>query len=503
MRRTINTIRLAALLAALPLAGTAAAQDAGHLRLEVRYDAYGTVAADPAWIRALDCLSDGGVRIDSVRIAATTSPDGAAADNDVLSARRAMSLKEEVSGKFGSGYPCRAEALGEDWGAAEEFVESTDDAAVAPWRSRLLDAIRTEADPDRRLWRCRSLGGGRPWNVVAWATYAASRRGTVDVWYSTLSPEDARRDGSFPPALSEAAAADPSDNPSGAGSNFPLALSSSVVSGALSPVSDTASVHDSIGAAELPAPLDTMYAIGVSSTGEEPFTNNVTALSEMPRDDAAASNAAAPQGAGRPGEETVTPGAGYPAVESAPGSPAFRDWRWMIRTNTLLPLLNAGVGVTTGPRGRFTVGADVYYPWLRLVENESWCVEALAVSVEAGWTFRDGTDPLRRGTGFGLQLGAAAGLYDFGVKYKGVQGEGAAAWVGASWTWAVARGRLRLGIHAAGGVLLTQYRVYEVYEGAAWREGDFSHNMVYYGPLKAELRLGFPLWFDKKMEVKR
>ena len=130
-------------------------------------------------------------------------------------------------------------------------------------------------------------------------------------------------------------------------------------------------------------------------------------------------------------------------------------------------------------------------------------MEALAASVEAGWTFRDGTDPRRRGTGFGLQLGAAAGLYDFGVNYRGVQGEGAAAWVGASWTWAMARGRLRLGIHAAGGVLLTQYRVYDVYEGAAWREGDFSHNMVYYGPLKAELRLGFPLWFDKKMEVKR
>ena len=488
MRRTINTIRLAALLAVLPLAGTAAAQDAGHLRVEVRYGAYGT--------------SDGGVRIDSVRIAATTSPDGAASDNAVLSEKRAMSLKEEVSALLGTGFPCRAEALGEDWGAAEEFVESTDDAAVASWRSRLLDAIRTEADPDRRPWRCRSLGGGRPWGVVAWATYAASRRGTVDVWYSTLSPEAARQDGSFLADFSESAAAAPSDNNVGAGSNFPLALSSSVVSGALFPVFNLAATKDSIARAASPEVPKRAFVAMSSRKGKESVEENVTAMSEMPRDDAATSNAAAPQGAGRPGEETVTPGAGHPAVESAPGSPAFRDWRWMLRTNTLLPLLNAGVSVTTGPRCRFTIGADVYYPWLRLVENESWCIEALAASVEAGWTFRDGTDPARRGTGFGLQLGLAAGYYDFGIRYEGIQGEGAMAYVGASWTWAVARGRIRLGIHAAGGVLLTQYRAYEVYDGAAWREGDFSHNMIYYGPLKAELRLGFPLWYDKKKEVK-
>ena len=505
MRKLTNTIRLAALLAALPLAGTAAAQDAGHLRLEVRYAAYGTVSSDPAWATALDSLVSGGVRIDSVRIAATTSPDGPSADNDALSGQRALSLKEEVLRRLGSSFPLEALGLGEDWEAVEEFVSTTDDATVASHRAEMLRTMRSVVDPDRRLWLCRGIGEGRPWEVVAWATYPATRCAVVDVWFTESPKEDRPEDAAI--MATGRTAAVPSDNIMGAGNPLPLALSSSVISGAFFPVFDLDAIKDSIARVASPEAPKKAFALSSPSKAEGFIQNDVTSLSEMPRDDAAAPRtAAAPQGAVRPGEETVTPGAGDPARESAPeapASPAGRDWRWQLRTNTLLPLLNAGVGVTTGPKGRFTIGADVYYPWLRLVENDSWCVEALAASVEAGWTFRDGTDPARRGTGLGVQIGAAAGYYDLGVRYKGVQGEGAAAWVGASWTWAVARGRLRLGIHAAGGVLLTQYRVYEVYEGAAWREGDFSHNMVYYGPLKAELRLGIPLWVDKKMEVKR
>ena len=186
----------------------------------------------------------------------------------------------------------------------------------------------------------------------------------------------------------------------------------------------------------------------------------------------------------------------------APAVAAVRDWRWQIHTNTLLPLLNGGVAYTAGPRGRLSFGLAAYWPWLRLIETPTWCIEALAATAEARWTFRDGTDARRRGTGPSLALVAAAGYYDLGIHAEGVQGEGAAAMVDAAWTWAVAKGRLRLGLHVAGGYAVTQYREYTVYDGRAYRDGAYARNVTYWGPLKAELRLSFPLWREK-MEVTR
>jgi hypothetical protein len=171
-----------------------------------------------------------------------------------------------------------------------------------------------------------------------------------------------------------------------------------------------------------------------------------------------------------------------------------------VRTNTLLPLLNAGIGVTTGPKGRFTIGADVYYPWIGHPASNRWCIEALAGGVEARWTFRDGTDPLRRGTGPSVGLGAMAGYFDFGRDYRGAQGEFITAALDFRWTWPINRRRWRLGLGVGAGCFYARTRDYVVFSpgDSPYRTGEWSNHISYWGPLRADLTLTIPLWHDKR-----
>lgn len=196
--------------------------------------------------------------------------------------------------------------------------------------------------------------------------------------------------------------------------------------------------------------------------------------------------------------------ASLPAAAQSPSAPstaaeeaAARSWRWSVHTNTLLPLLNGGVAVHLGPRGRLSLGADWYWPWLRPFERDgSWCVEAQAAALELRWHLRDGRDARRRGTGLSVGLTALAGYYDLGMNRHGVQGEAAGATLDAMWTWPVNRGRWRLSLSAGGGLLMTQWRGYDVYDdGRAYRDGEWTQVMRYWGPMKAELRLSIPFWY--------
>lgn len=440
-RKTIPGI-LAALLVALP----SPAFCQGRLHVEARFAGGSSVAEMfvPA-MAVVDGLLDSGVRVDSVRVAGWSSPDGSVAANDALGLRRAQALADALRARPGFSGDITVESRGERWEPAERFVSETDDAAVAPVRARMLDIISRESEPDRRLWILRQIGGGRPWSAVEKAVYPSCRMAEADIWYT--EPEE----GSGKAGADTVVVRPQRPNPS------------SLAAAALLAGQDTVNKEEPAVAPENTPetePVKDTLAIAV----DEPF----------------------PASAGLPADVVTD---------------CRRDWRWQLRTNALLPLLNAGIGVHTGPKGRFSLGADVYYPWLRLAEPKdlAWCCDALAGSLEARWTFRDGADPLRRGTGFSTALVLMAGYYDLGWNYKGIQGEGAAAALDLAWTWAVARGRLRLGLHAAFGGALTQYRNYTVYEGRAYRDGDWSRNMTYLGPLKAEVRIGFPLWHETKI----
>lgn len=176
-----------------------------------------------------------------------------------------------------------------------------------------------------------------------------------------------------------------------------------------------------------------------------------------------------------------------------------RTWNWEVHSNTLLPLLNVGGGVTMGPKGRFSLAADWYYPWIWPPRSNRWCAELLAGGVTARWTFRDGTDPYRRGTGFSLGLGPMAGYFDFQRNWRGIQGEAIAAVLDARWTFPINRGRWRLAVGAGAGYMRVRLREYEVYErgGDLFRTGEYSRRVNYWGPLRADVTLIIPFWHDK------
>ena len=179
-----------------------------------------------------------------------------------------------------------------------------------------------------------------------------------------------------------------------------------------------------------------------------------------------------------------------------------RDWRWSLRSNGLLPLTNVGAGYTFGPKGRFSLGVDWYYPWIWPPRSGRWCFELLAAGAEARWTFRDGTDPYRRGTGFSIGLGGMTGYFDMGRNYMGFQGEAIAAILDARWTFPINKGRWRLGVGVGGGYLYARIRDYEVKEryGDLYRTGEWTRRINYWGPLRADVTLQIPIWHDVKRE---
>lgn len=177
-----------------------------------------------------------------------------------------------------------------------------------------------------------------------------------------------------------------------------------------------------------------------------------------------------------------------------------QDWRWAARSNLLVPGLNAGIGVTTGAKGRFSVGADIYYPWLWPFRDNRWCFELLAGGLEARWTFRDGTDPFRRGTGPSVGVSAMAGYYDFERAYKGLQGEFWSVGIDFRWTFPINRNRWRLGVGVGAGYLYSQSRDYVVYTpgGDLFRTGQWTNYLNFYGPVRADVTLTIPIWHDTK-----
>lgn len=171
-------------------------------------------------------------------------------------------------------------------------------------------------------------------------------------------------------------------------------------------------------------------------------------------------------------------------------------YHWEARTNLLVPLLNVGVGYTPAGNGHFSLGADLYYPWFGYPESAEWCFELMAGCLEARWTFRDGTDPRRRGTGPSLGVSAIAGYFDLGRHFRGQQGEFVAPSLDFRWTWAVNKNRWRLGVGISAGYLHAWTRDYVVYSngGDPYRTGEWSNRLDYWGPLKADVTLTIPFW---------
>lgn len=146
-----------------------------------------------------------------------------------------------------------------------------------------------------------------------------------------------------------------------------------------------------------------------------------------------------------------------------------------LRSNLLLPLLNIGVEVPLS--NRFSLGADILYPWSQrswmnhFFPSQKYCLQALAGSLEARWWLGDihsveSGNPRYRLRGHSLALVATGGYYDLEYDWKGQQGEFLAVGLDYMYALPLGRGGVHFEFGLGIGYAVNTYRDYDVrYEG--------------------------------------
>ena len=145
---------------------------------------------------------------------------------------------------------------------------------------------------------------------------------------------------------------------------------------------------------------------------------------------------------------------------------ARRNFPLAIRTNLLLPGLNAGVEVPVSAHS--SLEADLYWPWIfpkLLSSDNDRCIEALAARIGYRfWPWGYRTPNGKTGlTGLSFGVNVLGGYYDFEWDYSGAQGEAVAFGADITYSLPIARGRMRLELTAGVGYGYIQYREYKVY----------------------------------------
>ena len=168
----------------------------------------------------------------------------------------------------------------------------------------------------------------------------------------------------------------------------------------------------------------------------------------------------------------------------------------------MLPLLNVGVEYPIG--NRWSVGADVYYPWLFRSSSHKNCIQAFAIEVEGrywlGKKHKAGEEnrPYRL-QGHSVGAFAASGKYDFEHNYKGNQGEFYVFGIDYLYAVPIFKGRAHMEFSLALGYFHTSAYDYHVYTKPGGKgyydDKNFRSVTNYVGPVKATVALVLPLRF--------
>lgn len=187
-----------------------------------------------------------------------------------------------------------------------------------------------------------------------------------------------------------------------------------------------------------------------------------------------------------------------------------------IRTNLLLPLLNAGVEVPLG--NRFSVAADVYYPFIpRQLYNSvspanKNCFQMLGGYLEGrcylGSRHEYGDSNRKyRLSGHHLNVVFGGCYYDYEANWKGRQGEAFALGFGYGYTLPLGNGGVMMEFDLNIGAIYNLAHPYTVYEKDGWLIRDTNERyetiMTEKGfilgyPVKAGISLVIPIHEDKK-----
>lgn len=171
-----------------------------------------------------------------------------------------------------------------------------------------------------------------------------------------------------------------------------------------------------------------------------------------------------------------------------------------LRSNILLPLMNVGAEVALS--NRISVEADLYWPWMtRPLMNSIYpaqqnCVQLFSALIGARlWTGRYRL----RGHSVGLVIRGT--LYDFGMDWKGEQGETLSMGVDYMYCLPLGAGLVQLEFSAGLGYGVGRRRRYCVYEegGCLWGDGsrELTHGLT---PLRFAIALQVPLYGGKKVK---
>ena len=167
-----------------------------------------------------------------------------------------------------------------------------------------------------------------------------------------------------------------------------------------------------------------------------------------------------------------------------------------VRTNIVaVPLVNVGVEF---PFGRhFSLGVDVYYPWLRRNDYHKECTQMFAYDMDIRYWFgKDNVPSEARLLGHSFGLYGAGGHYDIERNWRGNQGNFFN--VGFDWMYAfpIFHGAMHMEIELGLGFIFSEAQPYYVYEPYAdcFREPGVKNIIRWFGPTRAQISLVVPIY---------
>lgn len=179
---------------------------------------------------------------------------------------------------------------------------------------------------------------------------------------------------------------------------------------------------------------------------------------------------------------------------------AGKKFVFAVRTNILaIPLVNAGVEFPFGEH--FSVGLDIYYPWIPRNAMHKECTEMLAYGFDVRyWLGRDRDPDEARLLGHSFGIYAAGGHYDFQRNWNGHQGT---FWnVGFDWMYAVPvfHGRAHMEFEIGLGMIFSNAQPYHcLYEYTECiREPGVTRVIRWFGPTRAQVSIVIPVYVNEK-----
>jgi outer membrane protein OmpA-like peptidoglycan-associated protein len=124
---------------------------------------------------------DKDVQVMGLYVEGFASPEGRYSNNDRLARERSFALKNYMQKQFGiPGDMFKVDYTAEDWDGLKAMVLGSELSN----KDEIVNIIDTEADPDKREARIKSLGGGRSWRVIVTDMLPQLRRVEYQIDYS-------------------------------------------------------------------------------------------------------------------------------------------------------------------------------------------------------------------------------------------------------------------------------------------------------------------------------